>query len=101
MRYFKESGVNIVANIKSAKKRINVIKKKTAVNRRVKEHLKAILKNFEKAITIGDKETAKAKLALAEKKLAKAGAKGTIHKNAASRKVSRLTRRFNQKFKAE
>lgn len=90
-----------MANIKSAKKRIGVIRKKTAVNRRVKEHLKAILKNFEKAVMQGDLDTAKAKLALAEKKLAKAGAKGTIHKNAASRKVSRLTKRFNQNFKAE
>ena len=40
-------------------------------------------------------ETAKAKLTLAEKKLMQAAAKGTIHKNAASRKVSRLTKRFN------
>ncbi len=41
-------------------------------------------------------ETAKAKLALAEKKLMQAAAKGTIHKNAASRKVSRLAKRFNK-----
>lgn len=37
-------------------------------------------------------ETAKEKLALAEKKLMQAAAKHTIHKNAASRKVSRLTK---------
>lgn len=89
-----------MANIKSAKKRINVIAKKTAINRRVKSHLKAIVKNFEGAVATGDLDTAKAKLALAEKKLMQAAAKGTIHKNAASRKVSRLTSRFN-KAKAE
>ena len=89
-----------MANIKSAKKRISVIAKKTAVNRRVKSHLKAIIKNFEGAVASGDLDTAKAKLALAEKKLMQAAAKGTIHKNAASRKVSRLTTRFN-KAKAE
>lgn len=89
-----------MANIKSAKKRIRVIGKKTARNRRVKSHLKAILKNFESALTSGDLDTAKEKLALAEKKLKQAAAKGTVHKNAASRKVSRLTRRFN-KAKAE
>ncbi len=89
-----------MANIKSAKKRIRVINKKTARNRRVKNHLKAILKNFESALTAGDLDTAKDKLAMAEKKLKQAAAKGTIHKNAASRKVSRLTRRFN-KAKAE
>lgn len=93
-------GKIIMANIKSAKKRIRVINKKTARNRRVKNHLKAILKNFESALTAGDLDTAKDKLAMAEKKLKQAAAKGTIHKNAASRKVSRLTRRFN-KAKAE
>ena len=89
-----------MANIKSAKKRINVIAKKTAANRRVKSHLKAIVKNFDGAIVAADFDTAKEKLALAEKKLMQAAAKGTIHKNAASRKVSRMTNRFN-KAKAE
>ncbi len=85
-----------MANIKSAKKRIRVIDKKTARNRRIKNHLKAVLKSFDAALEAGDMETAKAKLALAEKKLMQAAAKGTIHKNAASRKVSRLTKRFNK-----
>ncbi len=85
-----------MANIKSAKKRIRVIDKKTARNRRVRNHLKAILKSYDAALNEGDMETAKEKLALAEKKLMQAAAKGTIHKNAASRKVSRLTKRFNK-----
>ncbi len=84
-----------MANIKSAKKRIRVIDKKTARNRRIKNHLKAILKNFEAAMAEGDLAVAKEKLALAEKKLMQAAAKGTISKKAASRKVSRLTKRFN------
>ena len=82
----KKSGVKFMANIKSAKKRIRVIDKKTARNRRIKNHLKAVLKNF---------ELAQEKLRLAEKKLKQAAAKKTISKNAASRKVSRLTKRFN------
>jgi len=85
-----------MANIKSAKKRIAVINKKTAKNRRVKSHLKAIVKNFDAAIAASDFDTAQEKLALAEKRLMQAAAKGTIHKNAASRKVSRLTQRFNK-----
>ena len=84
-----------MANIKSAKKRIRVIDKKTARNRRIKNHLKAVLKNFDKAIEEGDFETAQEKLKLAEKKLKQAAAKHTISKNAASRKVSRLAKRFN------
>ena len=91
-----KSGVKQMANIKSAKKRISVIAKKTARNRRVKSHLKAIIKNFEAAIAASDLDLAKEKLALAEKRLMQAAAKGTLHKNTASRKVSRLTKRFNQ-----
>ena len=85
-----------MANIKSAKKRIRVIDKKTARNRRVRNHLKAILKAYDAALDAGDMETAKEKLALAEKRLMQAASKGTIHKNAASRKVSRLTKRVNK-----
>ena len=84
-----------MANIKSAKKRIRVIDKKTARNRRVKNHLKTILKNFEQAMEEGSLEVAQEKLHLAEKKLMQAAAKNTISKHAASRKVSRLTKRFN------
>lgn len=87
-----------MANIKSAKKRITVINKKTARNRRVKEHLKSVLKNLDAAMVAGDKAEAQAKLILAEKKLKKAAAKGVIHKNAASRKVSRLNKSFNKAF---
>ena len=85
-----------MANIKSAKKRIFVIAKKTARNRRVKLHLKTILKGFAAALESGNRDEAKEKLALAEKRLMQASAKGTIHKNAASRKISRITKRFNQ-----
>ena len=85
-----------MANIKSAKKRIRVIDKKTARNRRIKNHLKAVLKAFETAMAEGNLEVAAEKLHLAEKKLMQAAAKGTIHKNAASRKVSRLAQRFNK-----
>ena len=84
-----------MANIKSAKKRIRVIDKKTARNRRIKNHLKTVLKNFDLALEEGNFETAEEKLKLAEKKLMQAAAKGTISKNAASRKTSRLTKRFN------
>ena len=84
-----------MANIKSAKKRIRVIDKKTARNRRVKGHLKDVLKSFDAAIEAGDMEQAKADLALAEKKLMQAASKGTISKNAASRKTSRLAKKLN------
>ncbi|MDR3364191.1 MAG: 30S ribosomal protein S20 [Clostridiales Family XIII bacterium] len=89
-----------MANIKSAKKRIHVIQVKTNRNKRVKAHLKDVFKGFDLAIANGDKDEAQICLAKAEKKLMQAAAKGTIHKNAASRKVSRMTVRFNTVFEA-
>lgn len=85
-----------MANIKSAKKRIKVIAKKTARNRRIKDHIKAVIKNFDSAVAARNFDLAKEKLVLAEKKLKRAAAKGTIHKNTASRKVSRMAKKLNK-----
>lgn len=84
-----------MANIKSAKKRIKVIDKKTARNRRIKNHLKEVLKAFDAAMANEDFEAAASELKLVEKKLMQAASKNTISKQAASRKVSRLTKRLN------
>ncbi len=84
-----------MANIKSAKKRISVIKKKTAINKSRKSALKTAEKRFNEALEANNIEAAKEKLCYTEKKLMQAGAKGTIHKKAASRKVSRLAKRLH------
>ena len=84
-----------MANIKSAKKRIKVIEKKTARNRRVKDHVKQALREFDDAIASENMDAAAEKLVAAEKKLKQAASKGSINKHAASRKVSRLAKRFN------
>lgn len=84
-----------MANIKSAKKRIKVINKKTAQNRRVKENLKSILKDYNRTLEAGDLEAAAEKRTLAEKKLKQAAAKHTISRQAASRKVSQITKKLN------
>ena len=75
-----------------------MIRVKTNRNKRVKGHLKSAFKSFDLAVTNGDYDEAKEYLAKAEKKLMQAAAKGTIHKNTASRKVSRMTVRFNTVF---
>ena len=85
-----------MANIKSAKKRIKVIAKKTARNRMVKSQLKTAIKRFEEAVSGGKFDEAKAKLRFVEKKLHQAAAKGVVHKAKASRKVSRLAKKLNK-----
>ena len=84
-----------MANIKSAKKRIKVIDKKTARNIRVKNHIKEAEKAFLAAVESGDAEAAKAAFQHAEKKLMQAAARGTFHKNAVARKISRFEKKLN------
>ena len=85
-----------MANIKSAKKRIEVIDKKTLRNKMIKSKVKTVIKKVEAAIAAGDKEAAQANLLLAISEINKAASKGVYHKNNASRKVSRLTAAVNK-----
>lgn len=85
-----------MANIKSAKKRIKVIAKKTAANTSAKSELKTSIKKFDAAIDSGDKTLAQESLKAAEQTLRKSASNGIIHKNNASRKVSNLTKKFNK-----
>ena len=85
-----------MANIKSAKKRAIQSEKARKHNASRRSMMRTFIKKVYAAIEAGDMELAKEKLTLAEKKLMQAAAKNTIHKNAASRKVSRLAKRFNK-----
>ncbi len=82
-------------NIKSAKKRVNVIEVKTLQNKMVKTALKTSMKKFESAVAAGDKEAAAKAYTLAVKKLDSAAAKGIVHKNNAARKKSQYTLALN------
>jgi small subunit ribosomal protein S20 len=85
-----------MANIKSAIKRIRVTERRTLRNKMVKSAVKTAIKKFEIALNSGNIDEAKVLYAQAVKALDKAAAKGVIHKNAASRKKSRLTVKLNK-----
>ncbi len=72
-------------NIKSAKKRVKVIKVKSENNKARKTNLKTVLKNA------NDKES----ILLAIKKVDQACAHGLMHKNCAARKKSQLATKLN------
>lgn len=84
-----------MANIKSAKKRILVINKKTEHNKAIRSRVKTSIKRVEAAVASGDKDKAAAELRLATSELSRAAKRGIYHKNNASRKVSRLSRAVN------
>ena len=85
-----------MANIKSAKKRIKVIETKTLRNKMVKSKLKTLIKKFEAAVASGDKAKANEELKVVTSELSKAVSKGILHKNTASRKISRLAAMVNK-----
>ena len=75
-------------NIKSAKKRVLVIDKKTLRNRMVKSEIK----KFDVAVAEGNKAAAQELFGFCVKKLDQAVAKGVYHKNTVSRKKSQLSK---------
>lgn len=83
-------------NIKSAKKRVLVIKKKTLQNQMIKSALKTALKKFDAAVATGDVANATEVYRATVKKLDQAGAKGILHKNVVARKKSQLTLKLNK-----
>ena len=86
--------VKKLANIKSAKKRIRVIQRKTLINKMRVSQVKTAIKNFDKALMDGDFDLAQEKLRFVQKKINQVASKGSIHKNAAARKISRLTKKL-------
>ena len=82
-------------NIKSAKKRVSVIEKKTLRNNMIKSEYKTAIKNFESAVTEGDVKKAETLFSEATKKIDGACAKGVIVKNTAARKKSNLAKKLN------
>jgi small subunit ribosomal protein S20 len=80
-----------MANIKSSKKAIKVIAKKTDNNHEMKMRVQNLIKNLEKEISTDNKENAKKLISDLQKYTDKAVSKGLIKKNTANREKSRLT----------
>ena len=85
-----------MANIKSAKKRILVAKKREERNKAAKSKVKTLVKKVEAAAKAGNKEEAAKALIVATSAIDKAASKGIYHKNTAARKVSRLNLLVNK-----
>ena len=82
-------------NIKSAKKRVKIIEKKTLTNNMIKSAYKSAVKKFEQAVADGNKAEATTLMAEATKKVDQACTKGVIVKNTAARKKSSMSKKLN------
>ena len=82
-----------MANTKSAKKMVRKIARRTEVNKSRKSRVRTFVRKVEEAVASGDKAAAIKALRAAEPEIMRGVTKGVLHKNTASRKVSRLAAR--------
>ena len=84
-----------MANTPQARKRIRRNEKRAEINGNRLGRIRTFVKKVEAALEGGDKSAASAALAAAQPELARGVARGVLHKNTASRKRSRLTKRVS------
>jgi small subunit ribosomal protein S20 len=82
-----------MANTSSAKKAARKIARRAAVNKNRRSRVRTFVRKVEEALASGDKAVAVAAFQVAEPELMRAATKGVLHRNTASRKVSRLAQR--------
>lgn len=82
-----------MAHHKSAKKRIRQTERRTDVNRSRVSRIRTFVKKVELALASGDADAARAALKDAQPEIQRGVSKGVLHRNTASRKISRLSAR--------
>lgn len=82
-----------MANTPQAKKRIRRNANRAQINGARMSRIRSFVKKVELALAGGDKQAAADALKAAQPELARGVARGVLHKNTASRKMSRLTKR--------
>ena len=82
-----------MANTSSARKATRKIARRTEINKARRSVLRNSVRKVEEAIAFGDRGAASAALKAAEPVIMRSAQKGVVHKNNASRKVSRLAHR--------
>ena len=83
-----------MANTSSAKKATRKIARRAAVNKNRRSRVRTFVRKVEEALAAGDKTAAEAAFKAAQPELMRAATKGVLHRNTASRKVSRLAQRL-------
>nr|MBA3447937.1 30S ribosomal protein S20 [Pseudaminobacter sp.] len=78
-----------MANTSSAKKATRKIARRTAANKNRRSRVRTYVRRVEEALASGDKSVAEAAFLAAQPELMRAASKGVMHRNTASRKVSR------------
>jgi small subunit ribosomal protein S20 len=83
-----------MANTKSAKKAARQAERRTLINKARRSRMRTYVRKVEEAIASGDKSAADAALREAQPEIMRSAQKGIVHRNTASRKISRLSARI-------
>ena len=83
-----------MANTSSAKKATRKMAARTDVNTTRRSRMRTFVRKVEEAIAAGDKAVADEAFKAAQPEVMRAAARGILHKNTASRKMSRLSSRI-------
>jgi small subunit ribosomal protein S20 len=85
-----------MANTTSARKAARKIARRTEINKARRSRMRNAVRAVEEAVAAGDRNKALEAMKQAEPQLMRAARQGQVHKNAASRKVSRLTHQIGK-----
>lgn len=82
-----------MANSPGSKKRARQAIRRTEINKSRRSRMRTFIRSVEEAITKGDADNAREALKAAQPEIMRSVTKGILHKNTASRKISRLSAR--------
>lgn len=82
-----------MANSPQSKKRARQVLRRTEVNKARRSRMRTFIRKVEEAISGGDQKVAQDALKAAQPEIQRGVTKGVMHKNTASRKISRLSAR--------
>ncbi len=85
-----------MANSRQSRKRALQQLRRTMVNRARMSRIRTFIRKVEDAVAIGDQEAAAAAFRQAQPEIMRGVTKGVLHRNTASRRVSRLARQVKQ-----
>lgn len=83
-----------MANTPSSRKSARKIVARTEVNKSRRTRVRTFIRKFDDAVSGGDKAAAEVAFKAVQPELMRAVTKGVLHKNTASRKVSRLAKKL-------
>lgn len=82
-----------MANTPQSKKRARQAERRTDINKARRSRIRTFIRKVEETIATGDYQASLDALKAAQPELARGVSKGVVHKNTASRKISRLSAR--------